>query len=328
MVLWQPGLDPAAVAGLAGTRTYPLNSSFQPSYNMAVNLVGQVGRARGGPAGVVVRPVPGRPRGGRPGPPGGQDTGRDRGARGGLRARRPDELRRAAPPAAATARATRPGSSAAARRREALASLERLRPGDIIQVPSGRRAGIAVVLQPPAADGQPMPLVLTDRDPPGQAAVPGRLPGAGECHRADQDPGLVQPEVANGRRDLAATVRNKLAGRDLRSRTVRRSADGAGGPAGTIALRVAALRRELRRAPLPRLPGPRAAPAPPARRPGSSARPRTLEHRVSSRSHVLARTFGRVCAVLEELGYVDGRCRDPSRAGGWPPLHRARPARR
>ena len=29
--------------GLAGTRTYPLNSSFRPSYNMAVNLVGQVG---------------------------------------------------------------------------------------------------------------------------------------------------------------------------------------------------------------------------------------------------------------------------------------------
>ena len=38
MVLWQPGIDPSAVAGLAGTRTYPLNSSFRPSYNMAVNL--------------------------------------------------------------------------------------------------------------------------------------------------------------------------------------------------------------------------------------------------------------------------------------------------
>ena len=48
VVLWQPGMDPAAVAGLAGTRTYPLNSSFRPSYNMAVNLVGQVGRERAG----------------------------------------------------------------------------------------------------------------------------------------------------------------------------------------------------------------------------------------------------------------------------------------
>src|SRR5260370_26291493 len=31
------------VVGLSGTRTYPLNSSFRPSYNMAVNLVGQAG---------------------------------------------------------------------------------------------------------------------------------------------------------------------------------------------------------------------------------------------------------------------------------------------
>src|SRR3954464_15408923 len=38
VVLWQPNLDPAALAGLAGTRTYPLKSSFKPSYNMAVNL--------------------------------------------------------------------------------------------------------------------------------------------------------------------------------------------------------------------------------------------------------------------------------------------------
>src|ERR1700742_3824411 len=45
VVLWQPGVDPGAVAGLAGTRTYPLNSSFRPSYNMAVNLTGRVGRA-------------------------------------------------------------------------------------------------------------------------------------------------------------------------------------------------------------------------------------------------------------------------------------------
>ena len=46
VVLWQPGTDPDAVAGLAGTRTYPLNSSFRPSYNMAVNLTGRVGRAK------------------------------------------------------------------------------------------------------------------------------------------------------------------------------------------------------------------------------------------------------------------------------------------
>src|SRR5690606_19139580 len=46
VVLWQPGMDPRQVAGLASTRTYPLRSSFRPSYNMAVNLVHQVGRDR------------------------------------------------------------------------------------------------------------------------------------------------------------------------------------------------------------------------------------------------------------------------------------------
>ncbi|MGH3279992.1 MAG: DEAD/DEAH box helicase, partial [Trebonia sp.] len=46
VVLWQPGTDPGTVAGLAGTRTYPLNSSFRPSYNMAVNLTERVGRSK------------------------------------------------------------------------------------------------------------------------------------------------------------------------------------------------------------------------------------------------------------------------------------------
>jgi ATP-dependent RNA helicase HelY len=39
VVLYQRDLDFRAVAGLVGTRTYPLTSSFTPSYNMAVNLL-------------------------------------------------------------------------------------------------------------------------------------------------------------------------------------------------------------------------------------------------------------------------------------------------
>lgn len=39
VVLYQRDLDFTAVAGLVGTRTYPLHSSFAPSYNMAVNLL-------------------------------------------------------------------------------------------------------------------------------------------------------------------------------------------------------------------------------------------------------------------------------------------------
>ncbi|WP_296139184.1 RNA helicase [uncultured Tessaracoccus sp.] len=46
VVVWQPGMDPRAVAGLASRRTYPLKSSFAPSYNMAVNLIATMGRDR------------------------------------------------------------------------------------------------------------------------------------------------------------------------------------------------------------------------------------------------------------------------------------------
>ncbi len=54
---------PAALAGLASTRTYPLRSSFRPSYNMAVNLVGQVGRERGPRAAASRRSRSSRPTG-------------------------------------------------------------------------------------------------------------------------------------------------------------------------------------------------------------------------------------------------------------------------
>ncbi len=46
VVAWHAGLDPQALGGLASTRTYPLNSSFRPSYNMAVNLLGRTARDR------------------------------------------------------------------------------------------------------------------------------------------------------------------------------------------------------------------------------------------------------------------------------------------
>jgi len=46
VIQWQDGLDPQAVASLASRRTYPLNSSFTPTYNMAVNLIEQFSRER------------------------------------------------------------------------------------------------------------------------------------------------------------------------------------------------------------------------------------------------------------------------------------------
>ena len=43
VILWNNDLDSNSVGGLASTRTYPLKSSFKPSYNMSVNLISQFG---------------------------------------------------------------------------------------------------------------------------------------------------------------------------------------------------------------------------------------------------------------------------------------------
>jgi ATP-dependent RNA helicase HelY len=46
VIQWVEGLHPQAVASLASRRSYPLNSSFRPTYNMAVNLIDRFGRQR------------------------------------------------------------------------------------------------------------------------------------------------------------------------------------------------------------------------------------------------------------------------------------------
>ena len=43
VVLWTKDVDSALVGGLASTRTYPLKSSFKPTYNMTINLIGKFG---------------------------------------------------------------------------------------------------------------------------------------------------------------------------------------------------------------------------------------------------------------------------------------------
>ena len=150
VVLWQPGMDPGAVAGLASTRTYPLNSSFRPSYNMAVNLTGWAGRAR---ASTLLessfaqfqadRGVVGLTR----------QVRRNRQAMADLvtsmTCDKGDfaeyaEIRRSLSEREGDLSRDR----ASSRRAEAARSLSLLRPGDIIRVPGGRRAGLAVVLQP------------------------------------------------------------------------------------------------------------------------------------------------------------------------------------
>jgi len=46
VILWNKDVDSGSVAGLASTRTYPLRSSFKPTYNMTINLISQFGADR------------------------------------------------------------------------------------------------------------------------------------------------------------------------------------------------------------------------------------------------------------------------------------------
>ena len=46
VVMWSEQIDSSMAAGLASTRTYPLRSSFSPTYNMSANLVARFGTAK------------------------------------------------------------------------------------------------------------------------------------------------------------------------------------------------------------------------------------------------------------------------------------------
>ncbi len=345
VVLWHPGMDIAAVAGLAGTRTYPLNSSFRPSYNMAVNLVSQVGLER---AAALLESSFAQFQADRAV----VDIARQ--ARRGRQALAEEMVSCDCGDFAEYARLRKElseleGAAArqrsAARRAEALRSLQTLRRGDIIRIPGGRRPGIAVVLDPglsaasgkaargkaggdrrrPAAampgtaDGSPLPLVLTAgrqvkrlsaADFPEPAAVLDRV----------RIPAAFSARSPRARRDLASTVRNKLAGHPARDRREERGADqpSGNGEAGhgesgsgrstsqADQPEIARLRRRLRQHPCHSCPD-REDHARQAERYARMEREvEKLEAAVAGRTHVIARTFQRVCAVLGRLGYLEG----------------------
>jgi ATP-dependent RNA helicase HelY len=305
VVLWQPGLEPAALAGLAGTRTYPLNSSFRPSYNMAVNLVGQAGLER---AAAILessfaqfqadRAVADVARS--------AQRGREELDRLTVTCDRGDfteyfRLRRSLSELEGEAARQR----STAQRAEAIASLSQLRRGDIIKVPGGRRAGMAVVLEPgvPApgrrADGLPTPLVLTAGRQVRRLSM-ADFPVPVQPIDRIRIPNWFSARSPKHRRDLAASVLTKLAGRD---KELPRRAQAAPAQAQE---EIAALRRRVRTHPCHDCPD-RDEHARHAERQARLERDvRRLETTVAGRSHVIARTFQRVCAVLARLGYTEG----------------------
>ena len=120
-------------------------------------------------------------------------------------------------------------------------------------------------------------------------------------------PGSFSPRSPQHRKDLAATMRNRLASRPAGAGPARRPVRAADWEQGSPdAGAIADLRRRLRRHPCHGCQDRENHARYAERYMRLSRETEALERRVAGRSHVIARTFDRVCRVLEHLGYLAG----------------------
>ncbi|WP_028935878.1 DEAD/DEAH box helicase [Pseudonocardia spinosispora] len=303
VVIWQPGVEPAQVAGLASTRTYPLRSSFRPSYNMAVNLIDRLGTEQ---ARLLLeqsfaqfqadRSVVGLSRRIE------RNAEALRGYEKSMECHLGDfseyaRLRRAL---GDREKALSKGN-AAARRAATADSLAALRPGDVIAVPSGRRSGLAVVLDPGLDQtGEPRPLVLNEDRWAGRL-TPADFPAPVEALGHMRLPKRVDHRAPRVRRDLASSLRNTGIRPPVQHRRKGKASAAESGEEAELAT----LRRALRSHPCHGCDD-REAHARWAER-GSRLERETeqLRQKVSATTHSLARSFDRITALLTERGYLE-----------------------
>ncbi len=163
VVVWRPGLEPEYVAGLAAKRSYPLNSSFRPTYNMSANLVAQFGvehtkkilessfaqfQADKSVVGLAQR------------------VRKNENALRGYAQSMDCHLGDFTAYTQLTRRLAELEKKAGKRHRrlelsQALASLQQLRAGDIIDIPAGKYRGLALVLSSSEHQQEPRPAILT-----------------------------------------------------------------------------------------------------------------------------------------------------------------------
>jgi ATP-dependent RNA helicase HelY len=307
VVLWQPGTDPAAVAGLASRRTYPLNSSFQPTYNMSINLLAQFGRPR---AREILessfaqfqadRSVVGLAR---------QVRSREESLAGYAKSMTCHlgdfteyaRLRRELSDAENFSSRTK------SRARKSLNedSLSRLLPGDVVDVPAGRAPGFAVVLSSDHSSREPRPAVLTLESQLRRIGVDD-LEGPIAPLTRIRIPKSFNAKVPKSRRDLASSVRNALRENRPPARGSSRNNDfGLGSASQNQEKKIAELRRALRAHPCH----------------GCSEREDHarwserwwklrketdgLVRQIQGRTNTIAKTFDRVCDVLSAYGYLE-----------------------
>jgi ATP-dependent RNA helicase HelY len=303
IVLWTGGLDPRHVAGLASTRTYPLRSSFRPSYNMAVNLVSDIGRAASRELlessfaqFQADRAVVGLVR----------QVHKNNEALAGYAESMTCHLGDFSAYAALRRQLTDREAELSRehyglRRAEAASSLEALGYGDVIDLPGGRRTGMAVVVDPGrTTDGSgPRPLVVTSDRQLKRLAAADFTTTVSPLGRV-RIPKRFNPRSPQDRRDLVSSLRN------LQLDAARERRPGGKRAAAADDLEIARLRAAIRRHPCH----------------GCSDRENharwgeryerlkrdneALERRMSGRTGTLGRTFDKVCDVLERLRYLEG----------------------
>lgn len=208
VVLWSPGMDPRAVAGLASKRLYPLRSSFRPSYNMAVNLTDRLGQDRArqlleqsfaqfqSNAAVVglARQVKKN-----------KDLINSHGAAMQCHLGDIAEYFDLLMDLAGQEKDLAKGGSAR-RRNQTQSDLAALKRGDVIAIQGGRRSGLAVILDPGvSSDGTARPLLITEGKWAGRltaADFAGPVPVLGRLRLAKH----VEHRTPHVRRDIAALI--------------------------------------------------------------------------------------------------------------------------
>nr|WP_207630969.1 MULTISPECIES: DEAD/DEAH box helicase [unclassified Actinopolyspora] len=301
VVVWQPGMDPKQVAGLASTRTYPLHSSFRPGYNMAVNLVGRVGSdaarellEQSFAQFQADRSVVGESRRVE------RNTEALEGYAEALHCDQGDfaeyfELRRRI----SEREKELAKQNKAAKRAEAAKSLEKLRKGDVIVIPSGRRSGLAVVIDPGLDPmEEPRPLVVTEDRWAGRVSV-ADFTNPVEAQDRIKLPKYVDVRSPKSRRNLANTLRETGVSTGGGKRRKSKGAD------TNSDQELASLRRAMRSHPCHGC-AERESHARWAERHEKLRREtEQIRNRVAAKTNSLVRSFDRITALLEERHYLD-----------------------
>lgn len=305
VVVWHPSdasAEPADVAGLASTRTFPLRSSFTPSYNMTINLVQRMGPEharqlleRSFAQYQADRSVVGLVR------------GVERGTRmldelaaemGGRDAPVLDYARLRAD--ITTRERAQSRASRLERRKGVNDALNALKRGDIIAIGHGRRVGLAVVLEPARDDDDPRPLVLTEHRWAGRISS-ADYTGPSARLGSMSLPKRVEHRQPRVRRDVASALRSAAAGLDVpsahRSRTGPRELD--------IDPELAALRERVRVHPAHDLPDREALVRVAERYLRIERDNAELQRKIASATNSLARTFDRIVTLLSGRGFIE-----------------------